>query len=373
MTAGVQLFPPTFDAWMPADPDRAVAVLMSGGVDSSVTALLLREAGWEVVGITMRVPALEGACSTVSPCCGADAALVCEKLRIPHYFVEVREAFHKYVVQAFRQAYMEGRTPNPCVDCNRFLKFNAVWQLVEEQFGIRNAATGHYARIEKTAAGVYLAAGRDARRDQSYFIYGIARERLPFFHLPMGEHNKADVRRIAAEHRLGVEDKPDSMELCFAGEGDYRTALGLPTPEPGPIVDINGKAIGEHTGIWNYTIGQRRGLGIAAGEPRYVIAIDATANSVTVGTREEAGKRSISAGDLNVLIPEQCVEGAQLQGKIRSYSPPAACTVTAMDDTGLQVRFSTPQFAPTPGQHLVLYDGHQRVVAGGDIQACEKD
>ncbi len=364
----VKLFEPSLEPWTPAaDPERNVAVLMSGGVDSSVSAQLLKNEGWQVLGVTMKVPVL-GACRHPSPCCGADAALVCHRIGIPHYFVDIHDDFHEFVVQSFRNAYAEGRTPNPCVDCNTFLKFGAVWDLLEKELAIRHLATGHYAAISHHAGAHFLCAGQDRRRDQSYFIYGLPRLRLPYFHLPVGNLDKDAVRQLAVEFDLGVADKPDSMELCFAGEGDYRRALGIEDEgEYGIIQDTHGNVLGHHQGVWNYTIGQRRGLGIAAPQPLYVIAIDAGRNIVTVGLRNEASRHEVRAGQLNVLIPELLREKQQLQGKIRSYSPPSPCCITALTPSTITVSFEHPQFAPTPGQHLVLYDEQDRVVAGGRI------
>ncbi len=371
-SASISLFPPSFAAWSGSgDPDaREIAVMMSGGVDSSVTAALLRDAGWRVLGVTMKIPVAQ-ACSHPAPCCGADAALVCHRLGIPHYFVEVAGVFADTVIRPFRQAYACGLTPNPCIDCNTFVKFGAVWDLLEAELGIRHAATGHYARVEHGASGHFLARGADAERDQSYFIYGIPRPRLERFHLPLWNRSKDDTRRLAADLGLEVAAKPDSMELCFAGEGDYRNALGAAASSaPGPIVDSAGRRLGTHQGIHNYTLGQRRGLGVAGGAPLFVVALDVAANTVVLGGRTEICRQTVGAARANVLIPAAFVPGARLEGKIRSYSRPAACEIRTVspDRTEFSVFFAEPQFAPAPGQHLVLYDNLGRVVAGGVIQ-----
>jgi len=371
-SAGVKLFPPTFEPWRCSRPDRSVAVLMSGGVDSSVTALLLKEAGWDVVGITMKVPMPAG-CEVRRPCCGADAAFVCRQIGAAHYFVDVQEAFERLIIEPFRRSYFLGRTPNPCIDCNTFLKFRLLWDFLREEIGVEYLATGHYARIVRDSGRVRLARAADRSRDQSYFLYGIAADRLEMLLLPLGEWRKTDVRAFARARGLPVADKPDSAELCFAGEGDYRHALGTATgPSRGNIVDVGGRVIGQHDGIFNYTVGQRRGLRIAAGKPLYVARICPQTNTVVVGTREQVSRRTVRASGVNVLVPEELRIGARLYGKIRSYGEPAACEVVHFDGREVVVQFDEPQFAPTPGQHLVLYDACDAVVAGGVICASRE-
>jgi tRNA-specific 2-thiouridylase len=364
----IQLLPPTFAPWASAKPiDRQVAVLMSGGVDSSVTAHLLRSTGWEVLGVTMKIPV---ACDTgLRGCCGADAAFVCNELGIPHYFVDVTEAFNDVIIQPFRAAYSHGQTPNPCVDCNTFLKFSLVWDLLQEEFGITQLATGHYAKVIRDGQSVYLRRAEDRDKDQSYFLYGIPRPRLPGLILPLGDLTKQQVRTIASGLRLSVADKAESMELCFAGEQDYRLALENDAANhPGDMTDMQGKKIGVHKGIANYTLGQRRGLGFAGGKPLYVGRIDAAANTVALGTREEVSTRIVRAACRNTLLPERLVSDARLSGKIRSYGDPRPCRLVDLTLDGMTVEFEQAQFAPCPGQRLVLYDESDNVVAGGVIQ-----
>ncbi len=352
--------------WQPSQgSDRQIVVLMSGGVDSSVTAHLLREQGWDVLGVTMRIPV---ACKTDSRgCCGADAAYVCAQMNIPHYFVDVTEAFNEMVIDRFRANYRRGFTPNPCVDCNTFLKFMLIWDLVEAELGIQHLATGHYAEV----ANGHLRRGRNHAKDQSYFLYGIPHDRLPCFHLPLAHLKKEEVRAIAAEIGLGVADKPESMELCFAGEGDYRDALDH-GEKPGDLLDMAGSVIGTHKGIAHYTLGQRRGLGYAAGEPRYVAKIDAETNTVSLGTKDEVHHAIVHADDLNILIPEQMQTGAKLSGKLRSYGTPTQpCEILKCSNAAVTVKFNQKQFAPSPGQKLVLYNDNDEVVAGGTITAFE--
>ena len=369
----IKLMEPSFEPWSPVKgTDRQVAVLMSGGVDSSVTAHLLGEAGWDVVGITMKIPV---SCETFSRgCCGVDAALVCHEMGIAHYFVDVAEAFEGLIIERFRESYAAGLTPNPCADCNTFLKFSLVWDLIEEAFGIKHVATGHYARVVETEGGARLGRCKDKSKDQSYFVYGIGRERLGRFVLPLGEYTKAEVRAIAEKLGLSVAQKPESMELCFAGEADYRNVLDdAQSNRPGDLTDMAGKRIGEHKGISNYTLGQRRGLGFAGGKPLYAGRIDAGTNTVALGTREEVGRRVIRADEINLLIADGLCEGALLYGKIRSYGDPSPCRVAAVSESEVTVEFDEPQFAPSPGQKLVLYDNSDYVVAGGTITGNQQD
>jgi len=383
-----RLSAPTTTPWSKgSDPERDIAVLMSGGVDSSVTAMLLRDAGWNVLGITMKIPVAEN-CDAKRSCCGLEAGYVARDLGLAHYYLDVREAFKQLVIEPFRGAYEQGRTPSPCVDCNTLMKFGLVWDFIERHFGVGNLATGHYARVVHSEGRSFLMRGEDRSRDQSYFLYGIPSARLERFHLPLGEMSKPEVRRLARDAKLPVARRQDSMELCFAAEGDYRAALDS-RPAKGPILNAAGNVVGQHNGIANYTIGQRKGVRIAAGKPLYVIAISGADNSITLGTREQAESREVSAGNVNVLIPELMhprswgfwggisnplpESGAapaleQLYGKIRSQGEPLRCVLTEADTSSISVRFDEPQFAPAPGQRLVLYDGEGRVTAGGVIK-----
>lgn len=363
----IKLMPPSFSAWEPKGPvDKQIAVMMSGGVDSSVAAYLLKEGGWEVLGITMTIPV---SCSAGSRgCCGADAAFVCNELGIPHYFVDVREAFEKLIIEPFRDDYANGRTPNPCVDCNTLLKFSVLWDFVREALSIEHFATGHYARVVKTKSGTRLGRGCDKDKDQSYFIYGIGAEKLNNFVLPLGDLSKGRVREIASGLNLSVAEKAESMELCFAGEGDYRAALDEEQKlVPGDITDMTGKRIGTHKGISNYTIGQRRGLGFAGGEPLYVGRIDRENNTVALGTRQQLLGREVTAEGINVLIPELYKEGSSVFGKIRSGGTPSGCKIITAETDRMTIAFDDPQFALCPGQKIVLYDSDDHVVAGGTI------
>ncbi|MHC4740539.1 MAG: tRNA 2-thiouridine(34) synthase MnmA [Planctomycetota bacterium] len=362
----ISLMPPSLSAWSPQrDSSRQIAMLMSGGVDSSVAAHLLKEAGWDVLGITMKIPS----CDTgVRGCCGADAALVCHEMGLAHYYIDVTLAFEELIIGRFRRTYAKGHTPNPCIDCNTLLKFSLVWDFIEAEFGIAHLATGHYARIHSAGGEMRLGRAKDRAKDQSYFLYGIARERLKDFVLPLGELTKPEVRKIAAKLNLSVAEKAESMELCFAGEGDYRVALsGEQAESCGKMTDMQGNTIGEHKGISNYTLGQRRGIGFAGGKPLYVGRIDAATNTIALGTRQEVSFRTINVEHINVLIPDKLKPGKRLLGKIRSYGDPGPCTIIGANGGGISVEFDEPQFAPSPGQRLVLYDEQDDIVAGGEI------
>ena len=350
------------DVWEP----KQIAVLMSGGVDSSVAAHLLKEDGWEVLGITMKIPV---SCDTKTRgCCGADAAFVCNELNIPYYFIDVTEVFKRLIIERFRQSYARGETPNPCVDCNTLLKFSLVWDFLQEKFGISYLATGHYARIIKTTDQVRLGRAKNKAKDQSYFLYGITKEKLERFVLPLGELTKDEVRSIAAQLKLSVADKPESMELCFAGEDDYRAALTIAEAnQAGDITDMRGNKIGRHRGIANYTLGQRRGIGFAGGKPLYVGKIDAQTNTIALSTKEEISFRTVRANQVNILIHEELIRNKRLFGKIRSYGALQPCKIIEVNENDVTVEFDEPQFAPCPGQKLVLYNSNDNIIAGGTI------
>ncbi len=376
----IRLMSPSFAPWAPEKASskaapyamkgvwepKQIAVLMSGGVDSSVAAHLLKEDGWEVLGITMKIPV---SCDTKTRgCCGADAAFVCNELNIPHYFIDVTEVFKRLIIDRFRQSYARGETPNPCVDCNTLLKFSLVWDFLQEKFGISYLATGHYARIIKTTDQVRLGRAKNKAKDQSYFLYGITKEKLERFVLPLGELTKDEVRSIAAQLKLSVADKPESMELCFAGEDDYRAALTIAEAnQAGDITDMRGNRIGTHRGIANYTLGQRRGIGFAGGKPLYVGKIDAQTNIIALSTREEISFRTVRANQVNILIHEELIRNKRLFGKIRSYGALQPCKIIEVNENDVTVEFDEPQFAPCPGQKLVLYNSNDNIIAGGTI------
>ena len=344
-----------------------IAVLMSGGVDSSVTAYLLKQQGWDVLGITMIIPVSCGGGGDRS-CCGADAAFVCDELEIPHKLIDVIEPFKELIIDNFAKSYSKGETPNPCVDCNSLLKFSLVWDVIREQYGVENLATGHYAKISHVDNNVFLGRANDKTKDQSYFLYGIPRDKLDKIIFPLGELTKIEVRNIASELNLTVADKSESMELCFAGQGDYRAILDCDEiNRPGDILDMQGNKIATHKGIANYTLGQRQGIGYAGGKPLYVAKIDAQNNTISLGSREDISTNIIKANQINILIHGEYIAGKQLFGKIRSYSNPLPCKIIELDNSSMTVEFENPQFAPCPGQRMVLYNKEDNIVAGGII------
>ncbi|MCX6345010.1 MAG: tRNA 2-thiouridine(34) synthase MnmA [Armatimonadetes bacterium] len=364
----MRLQPPTQKPYnIETHSNKNIAVMMSGGVDSSVTALLLKQEGWNVVGVTMKIPYAQG-CDLKRSCCGVQAAYVCSDLEIPHYFLDVQEVFIKKVIEPFREWYEQGKTPSPCVDCNTEIKFSHAWDCIIEQLGVDHIATGHYAQVIIDGPNAYLARAVDLTKDQTYFLYGIKRERLPRLRLPLGGLTKTEVRAIARKSRLPVASRPESMELCFSGEGDYREALGDRGGIPGAILNPDGEVIGEHTGIANYTIGQRKGMGIAARDPLFVTRIDPQANTITAADRSHLFTDTVHAENMNILIPELTQPGTIAYGKIRSQGEPDPCEITASDKSTITVRFANPIFAPTPGQRLVIYDAKSHVIAGGIIE-----
>ncbi len=369
MSGAIDKFMCSGREWEPAGPrDQAIAVMMSGGVDSSVTAAMLKRAGRDVVGVTMQIPSGLGpscAGAELRACCGTGASQIASQLDIPLYFVDVRDEFRRHVIEPFREAYRNGRTPSPCIDCNTYIKFGVMMELVHDALGIEQCATGHYARISEDELG----AAADKQKDQSYFLYGIRQANLPRILFPIGGQTKGRTRELAAEYELDLIDRTESVELCFAGQGDYREALGdNPDAGPGDVLDLEGAVIGAHKGVSQYTIGQRGGLGIAGGVPLYVVEIDPTANTVVLGGGEAAGRRDVYARDLNVLAPEILAGGGRFLGKIRSRLDAAPCAVTGLGEDSITVEFDEPEHGVCPGQHLVLYTQEGRVVAGGIIQ-----
>ena len=358
--------------WMPSGPRQgAVAVMMSGGVDSSVTAAMLERAGRDVVGVTMQVPSAIGCSQSgieLRACCGTGASGVAQQLGIPHYFVDVRDAFREHVIEPFRRAYGRGLTPSPCIDCNTHVKFGVLMRLVRKALGIEQAATGHYARILKAGGACGLYAAADSAKDQSYFLYGIKRDDLSRLLFPLGGQTKERTRELANAYGLDADRRAESAELCFAGQGDYRSALGdNPDAGPGDVLDLDGSVIGTHNGISQYTIGQREGLGIAAGVPLYVVEIDPETNTITLGDRAAACATTVRAAKLNVLAPSLLSRGGRFLGKIRSRLDAEPCKVVELDDAHIVAEFDQPEHGVTPGQHLVLYSDSGRVIAGGEI------
>ncbi len=345
------------------ESDNAVAVLMSGGVDSSVAAFLLKQAGCGPVGVTLFLGSTSGMEAS------EDASRVCSKLQIPHQTLDVRDTFAEQVVEPFKNAYKAALTPNPCVLCNVRIKFGAVRQLIRERLGIATIATGHYAQIVYSGSDVFLSRAACAAKDQSYFLYRLDQSLLSQVVFPLGVmSSKNDVRVVARSQSLPIAEKPESMDLCFLTKGDYRALFGKDSATTrGSVLDMRGNVIAEHEGIHNYTVGQRRGLGFATGTPVYVVRINPSDNTITVGTAAEVSTTQVHAVETNVLQQNALQKGGRLFGKIRSRGEASSCRVAQTTADTLDVVFDTAQFAPTPGQHVVLYDDRGYVVAGGMI------
>jgi len=340
-------------------------VAMSGGVDSSVAAMLLHRQGAEVVGVTMCL-GVAGNGSGQPACCGpdavADARRVCDLLGLPHHVLDFSRELRDAVIEPFITEYRAGRTPNPCVRCNRHLKFGSLLAKARAM-GFDGLATGHYAHITRGPWGTRLQRPADQRKDQTYFLYAMPREALDTVLFPLADLRKAQVRALAAEAGLPVAGKDESQDICFAGAGNYRRILDSCGAALGPFVDTDGRVLGTHQGVAAYTVGQRKGLGIAAGKPLYVIAIRPDSNTVVLGERGHLLSRGLVASQLNLLV-ESLPDRAHAM--IRYTHPAAPARVTVEGDT-MTVRFNEPQEAVTPGQSVVLYDG-ETVLGGGIIE-----
>jgi tRNA-specific 2-thiouridylase len=345
-----------------------VAVGLSGGVDSSAAVALLLDAGYECVGVTMRHLPPEAANSCCSLEAVVDARRVAKKLGIPHYLVDVEEAFRQHVMDPFEEAYLAGTTPNPCAACNRFIKFGALWEWAKDQ-GADYLATGHYARIVERPDGVReLWRGKDRGKDQSYILYSLGQDDLAHILFPLGDLTKAEVRALAADRGLVTAGKPDSQELCFVAGNDYRQYLKAERPDavrPGRIVDTAGRTVGRHEGVAFYTVGQRRGLGLSAPIPLYVVAVHAAANEVVVGSREEAMAEAITVADVRGPLP-MGASARRAEIQVRAHGAVKAGIWTAVGAEMARVRFDQPEWGVTPGQIAVAYDG-DRLLAGGRI------
>ncbi|HUT66968.1 MAG TPA: tRNA 2-thiouridine(34) synthase MnmA [Dehalococcoidales bacterium] len=340
-----------------------VAIAMSGGVDSSVAAALLKEEGHEVIGATMRLMPQATHAET-------DAANIARRLGIPHHVMDFTDIFARRVIDDFCREYSLGRTPNPCVLCNKYIKFGILWERARE-LGADLIATGHHARIERdeTSGNYLLKKGADIQKDQSYFLCRLTQEQLSNAIFPVGNLTKDRVRQIARELELPAADRPESQEICFIPDDDYPGFLKNHIPGatgPGPILDREGNIMGQHRGLIYYTVGQRKGLGIAAAEPLYVIAIDPDRNAVIVGTKEQTYGDDLVAGNLNwiaIIRPERPIK---IKAKVRYRQPEAEAIVSPLDCDSFYVKFAEPQMAITPGQAIVFYEG-DTVTGGGTI------
>ncbi len=344
-----------------------VVVGLSGGVDSSVTAAILHNQGYEVVGLTLWLMKGKGQCCSEGM---VDAAFICEQLGIPHHIVDTRDLFQKEIIDYLVSGYEEGVTPLPCSQCNKAVKFAPMLSYARDTWGIEKIATGHYARIEHNpATGRYeLLRAIDRNKDQSYFLYDLSQELLSASLFPLGGQTKDETRKIAAQYGLKTADKPDSQDLCLIeAHGSMRSFLDkYIAPTEGDIVDLDGKVLGKHQGIHHYTIGQRKGLGVAAAEPLYVVKLDRVMNRVIVGNRESAGSGECVVSRLNwvsMVAPTTPIR-AQVQVRYRSSATPV--TAIPLEGDRLKLVFDEPQFGITPGQAAVLYEG-DKVLGGGII------
>jgi tRNA-specific 2-thiouridylase len=343
---------------------------MSGGVDSSVTAHLLKQQGYEVIGVTMKVWPQDCISRAADKCCGpsaiADARGVANKLGIPYYVVDEADQFERLVVDYFSSEYQAGRTPNPCVMCNQLLKFGKLWSKAAA-LGASYVATGHYAIIEHLDNAAVLRKGCDMRKDQSYFLFSLNQKQLQRALTPLGTMTKPEIRKMARELGLSVADKPDSQEICFVPGNDYknflRSRLGEGEFRPGGIYSVDGKHLGEHSGIEMFTIGQRKGLPGGSPKPLYVIDIDPHTSRVIVGGEDDLERSEFEVDRVNWLTSEIPQEIAV---KIRYAHPGTQATLDVLDRHRVQVRLHAPQRAITAGQAAVFYD-KDRVVGGGWI------
>jgi len=347
---------------------------MSGGVDSSATAALLIDQGYDVIGITLKLWPQDCVNRAEDKCCGpqavTDARSVCDKLGVPYYLIDEAAEFQKHVIQYFADEYKAGRTPNPCVMCNQNLKFGRLIDRAD-QLGADFIATGHFARVEKSAdtSRYLLKRGLDARKDQSYFLFSLRQDQLARIIFPLGEKTKSDTRDVARHCNLKTADKEESMEICFVPDNNYGGFLqqsNLVQKHRGDIVDVHGHVLGQHDGIEFYTIGQRKGLGITTPKPVYVVELDPETNRVMVGDETALDRDEFIADRCNWHPFEQLTESIEVTAKIRYNHPGAAATVTPLENNRVKVKLHAPARAITPGQAAVFYQD-DLVFGGGWI------
>ncbi len=348
-----------------------IVVAMSGGVDSSVTAALLAEQGYDVVGITLQLYDHGQAVGRKGACCAGqdihDARNVADRLGIPHYVLDYETRFRREVIDAFAESYARGETPIPCVECNRTVKFRDLVATARE-LGAAALATGHYVRRAVGAGGPELHRAADPARDQSYFLFATTREQLDFLRFPLGELPKDETRALARRFGLPVAAKPDSQDICFVPSGRYAGLVEKLRPgaaEPGDIVHLDGRTIGRHDGIIHFTIGQRKGLGIGVGAPLYVVRLEPETRRVIVGPKDALATQRVALSNVNWIGGARPAEDIEVMVKLRSASAPLPATVRLRPD-GADVRLHRPEYGVAPGQACVFYAG-ERVLGGGWI------
>lgn len=349
-----------------------IVVAMSGGVDSSTVAALLCEQGYKVIGITLQLYDHGTAIAKKGACCAGqdiyDARMTASKLGIPHYILDYETKFKQSVIDNFTDSYLRGETPLPCVQCNQSVKFKDLLKMAKD-LGADGLATGHYVRKIYGPNGAELRTGIDKQKDQSYFLFATTQEQLDYLHFPLGGFTKDQTRSMAGAYGLDVADKADSQDICFVPGGDYRKVILKERPSAsrkGKIMHIEGFELGEHCGIINYTIGQRKGLGISFPEPLYVIKIDSVNNIVYVGAETALDSKEFVIKEVNWLGDEIKDEGIEAEVKIRSAHPGSLAGIYPLADNKLKVKMFSPEKAVTPGQACVIYDG-DRVLGGGWI------
>lgn len=349
-----------------------VVVGMSGGVDSSVAAYLLKEQGYNVFGVTMQIWQDNVQIENNGGCCSLsavdDARAVCNKLDIPYYVLNFKQDFKKYVIDYFLNEYQQGRTPNPCIACNRYIKWESLLNKAL-QLGADFIATGHYAQVVKYQNRYTLKLSKSNAKDQTYALYNLTQYQLEHTLMPVGQYTKSEIRDIASKIGLNVANKPDSQEICFVPDNDYANFIEQNTKiksVEGDFVDINGNALGRHKGIIHYTIGQRKGLGISLGKPMFVLAIDVKKNQVVLGDNENLFQNTLYANNINFMLFDKLEGEQKFTAKTRYSQKASPCTIKMKDEATLECIFDEPQRAITPGQALVIYDGDY-VVGGGTI------